>query len=297
MGRLLRHPLGLVGLVLVAVPVAAALLSLLWLPHDPAAVDPSARWLPASPAHPLGTDAAGRDLVSILLAGARVTVASTALAATIALVLGLPLALLIGLTPRMVSTALERFVDVMIAFPTLVLAIILVTSFGGGLWVSSLAIGLGAAVVLARTLIPELRRILASDYVLLAVAGGVPMPGVLLRHVLPNLAPTLLVRITQIMAVAALAEAGLSYLGFGTPPPTPSWGRTLTDLQAQVLTRPEVLVAPSLAITTVVLGFTLLGDALRDILEPETPAPTAPARRARRHPAAATATIAKETVA
>ncbi|MGM7667690.1 ABC transporter permease [Microbacterium sp. A93] len=266
--RFIRHPLGAIGLVLVAIPTLAALLSLVWTPYDPAAFDPINRWLPPSPEHLLGTDAGGRDLFSILLAGAQSTMTATVLATAIAVAVGLPLAMATALAGRRLGAALERAIDVAIAFPTLVLAIILVTSYGASLWASSVAIGLGGAVVIARTMVPELCGALAADYVTLASSGGVGTLGILSRHVLPNVAPTLLIRATQLLAAAALAEAGLSYLGFGTPAPTPSWGRTLADLQSQVLVRPEVLIAPSLAITTLVIGFALLGDALRDALEP-----------------------------
>lgn len=267
-GRLLTHRTGRIGLILVALVVLAALVSLVWTPYDPLAVDAVNRWLPSSSTHLLGTDSLGRDLFSTLLVGAQVTLLSTVLASLIAGVLGVLVALLIALAPRVLSAVLQRFVDVMIAFPTLVLAIVLVTSFGRSTWVASLAIGLGAAVVITRTILPEIRRSLVSDYVLLADASGASTWRVMTRHVLPNVGATIVVRITQIMAMAALAEAGLSYLGFGTPAPTPSWGRTLADLQTQVLIRPEVLIAPSLAIIAVVMGFNLLGDGLRDALDP-----------------------------
>lgn len=275
--RFLRHPLGIVGLALVAVPAFAAIVSLFWTPHNPTAFEPLDRWLPPSPEHWLGTDAGGRDLFSILLAGAQATMLATVLATVIAIVVGVPLALMTALAPRRTSGVMERGIDIAIAFPTLVLAIILVTSYGASIWTSSIAIGLGSSVVVARTMVSELRGILASDYVTLARAGGVGTMGIVFSHLLPNVAPTLLVRATQILSVAALAEAGLSYLGFGTSPPTASWGRTLSDLQSQVLVRPEVLIAPSIAITTLVIGFALIGDALRDALENTaraTPRPT-----------------------
>ena len=265
--RFFRNPLGVTGLVFVSLPILAALVSLVWTPYDPTAFSPLDRWQPPSREHLLGTDAGGRDLFSVLLAGAQSTMLATVIATTVAVVVGLPLALATVLLPKRLGVLLERGIDIAIAFPVLVLAIILVTSYGASVWTSSLAIGLGSSVVVARTLTPELRGLLVAPFITLATAGGVGTFGVLRRHVMPNIAPTLLVRTTQLLGVAALAEAGLSYLGFGTPPPTPSWGRTLSDLQAQVLTRPEVLVAPSVAIIVLVLGFSLLGDALRDALE------------------------------
>ncbi len=267
-GRYLRHPTGVAGLVLVAVLVLSALLSLVWTPYDPLAVHPLDGWLPPSPAHLLGTDSLGRDTLSILLAGARVTLLATVVAAIIATVVGVLMAALIAVVPGPVSAVLRRFVDMLVAFPTLVLAIVLVTGFGASTWIAGVAIGLSSSVVVARTVLPELELVLASDYVLLGIAAGAGTPGLLRRHVIPNVSPTVVVRVTQIMSVAALAEAGLSYLGFGTPAPTPSWGRTLAELQSQIILRPDVLIAPSLAIMAAALGFALCGDALRDALDP-----------------------------
>lgn len=277
-GRLLRHPLGALGVALVSISVFTALISLVWVPYDPQEFDPLNRWAKPSPEHLLGTDAGGRDLFSMLLLGAQTTVLATALATAIAVVLGVPTALLTAGASRAWQVVAERLLDILLAFPTLIIAIILVTSFGGSVWATSLAIGLGGAVVIARTLLPEARRVMAADYVMLARIGGVSSTGVLMRHVLPNITPTLVIRATQLASVAALAEAGLSYLGFGTPPPTPSWGRTLSELQNQVLIRPDVLIAPSLAIISIVIGFALLGDALRDVYKPGSP----PQRK--RHP-------------
>ncbi|WP_104128864.1 ABC transporter permease [Cryobacterium sp. Y57] len=267
---LLRNPSGLIGAVLVTVVATAALLSLVWTPSDPLAVDPTASWLAPSAAHLLGTDALGRDSFSALLVGAQVTLGSALLATTVAAILGLPLAAFIELTPSVVSSFLQRFIDIMIAFPTLILAVILVTSFGSSTWTAAIAVGLGASVVVARTVAPELRRAHASDYSLLALAAGASSGRIMLHHVIPNAGSTIIVRLTQVLAGAALAEAGLSYLGFGTPAPTPSWGRTLAEMQPQIMTRPEVLLAPALCIVIVVLGFNLLGDGLRDTLDPRT---------------------------
>ena len=267
---LLRSPTGIIGLVLVSVVVAAALVSFFWTPHDPLAVDSAAAWLSPSGSHLLGTDALGRDLFSALLAGSQVTLGSAIVSMTIAAALGLPLAVVIELTPQILSSFVQRFVDVMIAFPTLVLAVILVTSFGASTWTAAVALGLGASVVVARTVAPELRRARSSDYALLAYAAGASSWRVMVHHVVPNAGSTIVVRLTQVLAGAALAEAGLSYLGFGTPAPTPSWGRTLADLQPQIMTRPEVLIAPAFCIVIVVLGFNLLGDGLRDALDPRT---------------------------
>lgn len=280
--RFFRNPLGIIGLLLVAIPISFALISLVWTPHSPTAFSPIDRWLPPSSTHLLGTDQGGRDLFSILLAGAQSTMFASIVATSIAVLIGLPIAIITVLLPKRLSAVAERGVDIAIAFPTLVLAIILITSFEASIWTSSIAIGLGSSVVIARTLTPELRGLMVAPFVTLATAGGVGTLGVLGRHVLPNILPTLLIRTTQLLGVAALAEAGLSYLGFGTPPPTPSWGRTLSDLQTQILVRPEVLIAPSVAIIVLVLGFALLGDAMRDSLESSGHEEDRPSRKTRR---------------
>jgi peptide/nickel transport system permease protein len=267
---LLKHPSGIVGLCLVLIVVVATVLSYVWTPHDPLAVDPRNGWAAPSLTHLFGTDALGRDLFSAVLVGARVTLLAATAATTVAAILGLALAVAVIVLPQWAGALLQRWVDILIAFPTLVLAVILVTSFGASTWIASLAIGLGAAPVVARTIAPELQRAMGSDFALLAIAAGAGTPRLIVRHVLPNAGSTIVVRLTQIMAGAALGEAGLSYLGFGTPAPTPSWGRLLADLQSQIMIRPEVLLVPSLCIIIVVLGFNLLGDGLRDVLDPKT---------------------------
>ncbi|WP_119696743.1 ABC transporter permease [Microbacterium halotolerans] len=284
---LFRSPTGLIGLTSLTLLVLTAVVSWVWTPHDPLAVDPAAGWLPFSPDHPLGTDSLGRDQLSSVLVGARVTLVATLLATGIAAFLGIIIAIVLSIVPPTLSAFLQRLVDVSIAFPTLIVAIILVTGFGASTLIASISIGLSASVIIARTVLPELRRAQKSDFVLLARAAGAGRARILRVHVLPAIAPTFIVRTSQVMASAALAEAGLSYLGFGTPPPTPSWGRSLADLQSQILTRPEYLIAPALAIVIVVVGLNLLGDALRDGLLPRahrtrttTPSSTDPSRKA-----------------
>lgn len=259
---------GVAGIAAVGLFVLMVLVSLAWTPYDPLAVDATAAWQSISLQHWLGTDSMGRDQFSRLLVGAQVTALAIVVAGAVSAVVGTGAAFAVAVAPPVLREVLQRAVDVAVAFPTLVVAIVLVTGFGASTMVAGVAVGLSASVVVTRTVLPELTRALASDYALLARAGGGGTWWVLTRHALPNVAPTLLVRLTQIMGGAALAEAGLSYLGFGTPSPTPSWGRSLADMQTQILLRPEALVAPSVAIVVVVLGFNLLGDALRDALDP-----------------------------
>lgn len=270
MRAFLRNPSAVAGLAMVSVLVLAAGISIFWTPYDPLKVSTMEQWVSPSWSHLLGTDALGRDIFSSMMVGAQVTLFATILATSIATLIGLALSFVIVATPPVLSSLVQRFVDILVAFPTLVLAIVLVTSFGSSATTAAVAIGLGSAVVITRTVLPELRTILESDFVLLAKAGGASSWWVMRRHAIPNIAPTLIVRVTQIMSLAALAEAGLSYLGFGTPAPSPSWGRALADMQTQVLLRPEVLIAPSVAIILVTLGFNLLGDGFRDAMDVRT---------------------------
>ncbi|AQQ15443.1 Glutathione transport system permease protein GsiD [Corynebacterium glaucum] len=268
LAELIRNPAGLFGLVVVAIILLGFAVSFIWVPYDPAAVNPSATWAPPSGDHWLGTDQLGRDIFSMMLVGTRVTVLTSLGGALIALIAGLLLTFLITYAPRWLSQLTERITDIWVAFPTLIIALILATAFQGSAVTSAVAIGLGSAPSVTRTILPEVRRVSVSDYVLLATAAGARGPWLLHHHIFPNVAPTLIVRTTQIMGTAALAEAGLSYLGVGTPPPTPSWGRMLSTYQSFMYSHPSVILIPATAIVVTIIGFNLLGDGLRDVYDP-----------------------------
>ncbi|MGA4508098.1 ABC transporter permease [Propionibacteriaceae bacterium G1746] len=265
--KLLHNPIGVLALVMTGVVVLTVLVSLVWTPHDPLGVNVPLRWSSPSLEHPLGTDALGRDTLSRIMAGSRVTVTTSVLAVALATVVGVAIGALLVFLPRGLSSALERLVDLSVAFPTLILAVIIATFAGGSMWGVVAAIGLGSTSTITRTILPELRRSVRTDHVLLARTSGAGPLWLLGRHILPEVTPTLLVRMTQLLGAAALAEAGLSYLGLGTPPPAPSWGRMLAEHQSQIYTRPEVLAVPALVIVWTTLAFNLLGDALRDALD------------------------------
>ncbi|GAA1313425.1 ABC transporter permease [Pseudonocardia xinjiangensis] len=266
--RVLRSPTGLAGAVVVALLVLGALVSLVWTPFDPTLVDPASTWLPPlSGGHLLGTDGSGRDLASQLLAGARVTAFTAATATVVAAVVGVGLAVLAAV-PRHGGEVVAHLIDVLVALPTLLLAMVLAAVYGGSVWTAVVAIGIGTGVNVARVARAEMTSVLGADYVLAAEVAGAGTGRIVRRHVLPNVAPVLVVQLSLVLALAVLAEAALSYLGFGTPPPTPSWGRMLQDLQQYVTVHPLVVVWPGCAIAVVVLGFTLLGDALRDAIDP-----------------------------
>lgn len=258
---------GRIGSVLVAIMVVAALVSLVWTPHDPTRVVPSEKWLPISATHWFGTDGAGKDLFSQVLAGARTTLTVVLLSALMAGVIGIVLGVLSAVTPRLVGEAVAHVIDILIALPTLILALVLVAALEGSVWTVSLAIGLGSGVVLARIVRAEVARVLTQDYVLAASASGSSTFRTVWRHVLPNIAPVVIVQLSLVAALAVLAEATLSYLGL-TPVSTPSWGRMLEGLQRSASVHPWAIVFPGLAVVLATLGFNLLGDGLRDAIDP-----------------------------
>ncbi len=266
--RLWALSTGRFGIIVVAVIGVVALVSLFWLPFDPQRVDVAARWTPPSWPHLLGTDNAGRDILSLLMAGARTTVWVALGAGLVATLIGLALAALGALTARWVRETVAVVVDILIAFPVLLIAMMISSVWGGSLAVVVFSVGIGFGVNIARVTRPELRRVLHSDFVLAGRASGLTPFQNLWRHLLPNVAPVFIVQLSWGMAVAVLAEAGLSYLGFGAPPTEPSWGLLLKELQAYISVYPGSVVWPGLAITLTVLGLNLLGDALREATDP-----------------------------
>lgn len=271
---------GRFGIVVVAVIALTALVSLFWTPFDPASVDARARWSDPSWPHLLGTDGNGRDILSLLMAGARTTVVVAVGAGIVASLLGLALAALGALTTRWVRESVAVLVDILVAFPVLIIAMMITAVWGGSLAVVIWSVGIGFGVNIARVTRPELRRVLQSDFVVAGRASGLTPVQNLVRHLLPNVAPVFIVQLSWGMAVAVLAEAGLSYLGFGAPITQPSWGALLGDLQAYISVHPLAVVWPGLAITVTVLGLNLLGDALREAADPTL---TERAPRARTH--------------
>ncbi|MGN7968557.1 ABC transporter permease [Microbacterium sp. 22296] len=259
---------GRFGILIVFLVIVTALVSLVWTPFDPSAVDARDRWSDPSWPHVLGTDNSGRDIASLLMAGARTTVIVAVGAGVVASGLGIALAALGALTARWVRDSVAVLVDILIAFPVLIIAMMISAVWGGSLAVVIWAVGIGFGVNVARVTRPELRRVQQSDYVLAGRASGLTTWQNLTRHLLPNVAPVFIVQLSWGMAVAVLAEAGLSYLGFGAPVTEPSWGVLLSDLQAYIAVHPLSVVWPGLAITLTVLGLNLLGDALREAADP-----------------------------
>jgi peptide/nickel transport system permease protein len=266
--RLWAVSTGRFGLIVVAIIALLALVSLAWTPFDPQASEIRDRWMPPSWPHLLGTDDTGRDILSLIMAGARTTVFVSVGAGVVATLVGIALAALGALTARWLRETVAVLVDILIAFPVLLIAMMISSVWGGSLWVVIWSVGIGFGVNIARVTRPELRRVQQSDFVLAARAAGLTAGQSLVRHLLPNVAPVFIVQLSWSMAVAVLAEAGLSYLGFGASVVEPSWGLLLADLQRYIGVHPLSVIWPGLAITVTVLALNLLGDGLREATDP-----------------------------
>jgi peptide/nickel transport system permease protein len=257
-----------IGLVLVSMVVATAVVSVFWTPFDPLRVVPGQRLLGPGWPHLLGTDGFGIDIVSRLMVGARTVLFVGIIAVGLAAVVGVPLGMLAGQAGGWVDEVVMRAADIVYAFPALLLAILLAAVFGGSTLTAMAAIGVATIPAFARVARAGSLQVMASDFVLAARASGTSRWGVAGRHVLPNIAPLVGVQASVGFALAILAEAALSYLGLATPRPNPTWGNMLRDAQELMGVAPLQALWPGLAIALAVLGFNLLGDGLRDYLDP-----------------------------
>jgi peptide/nickel transport system permease protein len=264
----LHHPSLVAGALLSAAVALLALLSLAWTPHDALAIDMTRRLQPPDGTHWLGTDSLGRDLFSQLMVGARASLWVGLAAVGLGAGAGIALGCWAAAAGGWVDGALMRAADFGFAFPALLVAILLAALHGPGLATSVAAIALFNVPVFARVTRSAARGIWAREYVLAARAAGKGPWRITVDHVLPNTGALLVVQATVAFATAILAEAALSYLGLGTQPPQPSWGRMLADAQSQMFQAPLLALWPGLAIVTAVLGLNLLGDGLRDLLDP-----------------------------
>lgn len=257
----------LIGLALTGIIVLIALVSLFWLPY-PLADTSGSRLEGPSALHLLGTDRLGRDLLSQLMWGARIALIVGTCSVAIAAVLGILIGLIAAFARPWVDDTLSAGLDVVIAFPVLLLAMLVVAVQGASLWSAVLAIGLAMSAVVARLTRILARRVLQEQFVTAARTSGTSVLGIVAQHVLPNIAPTLAVSLALQFGAAVLAEASLSYLGLGAPPPNASWGRMLQEAQGTVLTAPVGAIAPGIAIIALVLGVNFLADGLRDLADP-----------------------------
>lgn len=267
--RALRHKSFVAGGVLVALLVLLALLSFVWTPWPAEEIDVPNKLQPPSAAHWLGTDSLGRDIASQLIVGARASIAVGLIAVGIGIAGGVALGLLAAARRGWVEEAVMRLADFGLAFPALLTAIMLGAIYGPGLVTAIVAIGLFNIPEFARITRASANTVWSREFVLAARACGKGRLRITLEHVLPNIASVLIVQATIRFAIAILAEAGLSYLGLGAQPPLPSWGRMLSEGQSMMYQAPLLAVWPGLAIVLSVLGLNLMGDGLRDLLDPK----------------------------
>lgn len=264
----MASPSAVTGLVLVVLVVAAAILAPLVAPFDPVKYNPIDRLQGPSLKHILGTDLYGRDTFSRVIFGARVSLSVSAIAVTMALIVGGGLGALSGFRLGWFDTLVMRLTDVLLAFPAILLAIALLAFLGGGFWNLTLAIAIVYSAPFARVARAAVLRVREDAFVEASRALGASNPRVLWRHILPNAFAPMLIEVTLRLAYAILSEASLSYLGLGTPPPAPAWGQMIADGRRTLELAPWASIGPGLAIMITVLGFNLLGDGLRDVLDP-----------------------------
>jgi len=258
-----------VGFGLSAVVVGMALLSLIWTPYPPNEMNSGARLKPPSLEHPLGTDQYGRDILSRVMIGA----VNSIIVGLVTVAMGLAMGVLLGLAAAywggMTEEGTMRLCDLLFAFPAVLTAILITSVLGPSVINAMLAIGIFYIPVFARLTRAVAKTVWHRDFIAAARAAGLSDWAITWQHVLPNILSPLIIQGTIQFAVAILAEAGLSYLGLGAQPPNPSWGRMLYEAQTFLATGPWMAVFPGLAIAWAVLGFNLLGDGLRDTLDPK----------------------------
>lgn len=258
------------GACLSAIFLLGALLSFVWTPVDVGAMDIPNRLKSPDFHHLLGTDHFGRDLLSMIMVGARTSIAVAVVAVGIGMGAGVPLGLAAAAhSGGMIDEFISRGNDLIFAFPSLVIAILITASFGAGAINAIIAIGIFNIPVFARLTRGAALSLWQREFILAARVAGKSTTRISAEHILPNIANLLIVQGTIQFSLGILAEAGLSYVGLGAQPPTPSWGRMLADAQTMVALAPHVAIVPGLAIVSMVLGLNLLGDGLRDRLDPK----------------------------
>lgn len=267
-----RRPWGwnmVAGACLVGLVLLAAVVSVFWTPFDPVQAMPADRLQGSSAEHLMGTDKFGRDTFSAILAGSQITLLVGVVAVAIALLVGTPLGILAGIKRGATEEATMRFADVLLAFPALLVAIVFSAVFGASTMTAMVAIGIGSIPGFARVARSGTLQVMSTEYVQAARASSQPALRIAMRHVLPNIVGMVVVQCSVTFGLAVLAEAALSFLGLGTPPPIPSWGRMLQTSQEFWGTHPMLAVWPGAAIAVAVMGFNMLGDGLRDRFDPK----------------------------
>jgi peptide/nickel transport system permease protein len=268
--RFRKAPGAIVGAAIVAIILLAAIAAPLIAGFDPLAQNLAIQSAPPSAAHWMGTDKLGRDVFSRVVYGARTSIRIGFVAVGLAITVGTFIGLLAGYIGGRLDAVFMSAMDVMLAFPSIILAIAITTILGPSITNLMIAVGIVYVPQYARLARSSVLAVRETEYIEAARAIGAMTPTILIRHVLPNILAPLLVQATLGVATAELEAAGLSYLGLGARPPAPEWGAMLNDARDYWLSAPWALIFPGLAITTLVLGFNLLGDGLRDALDPKT---------------------------
>ena len=267
--RLMRRRGAMLGLVMVVFFVLLAVFASSIAPYDPIATSWSAVRKAPSAQYLFGTDEIGRDVLSRVVWGARASLMAGLVSVSISMALGVPIGLLAGYVGGWTDSLISRFTDAMLAVPFLILAIALAAFLGPSLSNAMMAIGVSATPVFIRLTRAQVLVVKVEDFVEAARAVGNPHWRIALRHILPNVLPPLIVQSTLAIAAAIIAEASLSFLGLGQQPPAPSWGSMLNTAKNYVDNSPWMAIWPGLSIFLLVLSFNLLGDGLRDALDPK----------------------------
>ncbi len=267
--RLIRRKGAVLGLAVIVLFIVLAVFAPLLVPYDPIATSWSLVRKPPSLQHWFGTDELGRDVLARVVFGARASLLAGVISVGIALAIGVPLGLVAGYRGGFIDGLISRITDAMLACPFLILAIALAAFLGPSLGNAMIAIGVSATPIFIRLTRGQVMSVKVEDYVEAARAMGNPRWRIALVHILPNILPALLVQATLSIAAAIIAEAALSFLGLGQQPPAPSWGSMLNAAQRFLTSAPWMAIWPGLAIFMVVLSFNLVGDGLRDALDPK----------------------------
>jgi peptide/nickel transport system permease protein len=271
MAGILRRPVLAIGLTITLSLVAVALLSLVWTPSLPSKMNIVQRLKPPlGPGGLLGTDQFGRDVTSMLMVGAWNSLSTSFLAVALGATVGSAIGVLVAMKRGWLELATMHGCDIIFAVPPILSAMMLGAFLGSGRFTAVIAIAVFMVPVFARLTLAAAKQIWARDYVMAAIGIGRSKAKITLVHILPNISNQIIVQVTIQLGLAILTEAGLSFLGLGMPPPAPTWGRMLADSQTFFAQAPWLAIMPGLAIALAVLGLNMLGDGLRDLLDPRT---------------------------
>lgn len=268
--RFKRNKLGIVGLIVTGLYLFTAVFGPHFSPYDPSAMQATERFAAPSADHLFGTDRYGRDILSRVLIGARISLKVAALVVGFSTTVGVTLGLLAGYFRGWVDELVMRFVDVLFAFPSILLGLVIIAILGPGLNKAIFALAIAFTPIMIRITRGSTLSVREAEYVTAAIAYGESIPGIMFREMLPNLLSAVMVQATITFALSIILESGLSYLGLSAQPPTPTWGVMISQGQNVIEIAPWVGIFPGLAIMVTVLGLTFLGVGLRDALDPKT---------------------------